>query len=295
MAGWSEILAEIDFAPDVLDVTRKRYLEKLANYTDHNVVAYYSSFLTKRANNIDINDTDMNGFMNAFRDMDYSKGLDLILHTPGGSPEAAESIVNYIKSKFGNNFRIIVPQLAMSAGTMIACAGKEIVMGNHSSLGPIDPQFNGIPAYNIVEEFKEAEVELRKNPENIHYWAIKLRQYPAAFLKSALDAIALSNELAYNWLSSNMFVDCEEKDKILKIVQSLNEHANTKTHGRHLNIQNCRNIGLKVLQLEQDQDFQDCVLSVHHIFMISIDRTNAAKIIESHSGRLSVTVENIRR
>lgn len=142
MAGWSEILAEIDSAPDVLDVTRKKYLEKLANYTDHNVVAYYSSFLTKRAKNIDINDTDMNGFMNAFRDMDYSKGLDLILHTPGGSPEAAESIVNYIKSKFGNNFRIIVPQLAMSAGTMIACAGKEIVMGNHSSLGPIDPQFN---------------------------------------------------------------------------------------------------------------------------------------------------------
>ena len=129
----------------------------------------------------------------------------------------------------------------------------------------------------------------------MHYWAIRLQQYPAAFLKSALDAINLSNELAYNWLSSNMFVDCKDKDNILKIVQSLNEHANTKTHGRHLNIQNCRNIGLKVVQLERDQDFQDCVLSVHHIFMISIDRTNAAKIIESHCGRLSVTVENIRR
>ena len=62
----------------------------------------------------------MTGFMNALKGMDCSKGLDLILHTPGGSPAAAEAIVSYLRSKFHNDIRVIVPQISMSAGTMIA-------------------------------------------------------------------------------------------------------------------------------------------------------------------------------
>lgn len=95
--------------------------------------------------------------MNTVRGLDCSKGLDLILHTPGGSPMAAEAIVKYLRSKFGKDIRVIVPQLAMSAGTMIACSAKEIVMGKQSSLGPIDPQLNGIPAYSIQNEFEDAK------------------------------------------------------------------------------------------------------------------------------------------
>ena len=67
------------------------------------------------------------------------KELDLILHSPGGSLEAAEQIVTYLRSKY-DNIRAIVPQNAMSAATMIACACDEIMMGKHSALGPIDPQ-----------------------------------------------------------------------------------------------------------------------------------------------------------
>ena len=66
-------------------------------------------------------------------------GLDLILHTPGGDIAATESLVYYLKQIFGRNIRVFVPQMAMSAGTMIALASKEIIMGKESSLGPIDP------------------------------------------------------------------------------------------------------------------------------------------------------------
>jgi hypothetical protein len=55
-----------------------------------------------------------------------------------------------------DNIRAIVPQIAMSAGTMIACSCREIVMGKHSSLGPVDPAFNGIPAIGVLEEIKKA-------------------------------------------------------------------------------------------------------------------------------------------
>ncbi|MBM6683707.1 ATP-dependent Clp protease proteolytic subunit [Collinsella intestinalis] len=70
----------------------------------------------------------MNGFMNAIFGMDREKGLDLILHTPGGEIAAAEAIVNYLRSCF-SDITAIIPQLAMSAGTMIACACNQVVMG----------------------------------------------------------------------------------------------------------------------------------------------------------------------
>lgn len=160
----------------------------------------------------------MTGFMTVVNGIECQKGLDLILHTPGGDPTAAEVIVNYLRSKFNSDIRVIVPQLAMSAGTMIACAGKEIIMGRQSSLGPIDPQFCGIPAYNIQMEFEEAKHDLSSHPENAQYWAIKLQQYPAAFMKSAIDAINLSSELVSKWLGSCMFDSVKDEQVIYMIL-----------------------------------------------------------------------------
>ena len=60
--------------------------------------------------------------------------LDLIMHSPGGSPEAAEAIILYLRSRF-SDIRVIVPQLAMSAATVIACAANKVVLGKHSLFG----------------------------------------------------------------------------------------------------------------------------------------------------------------
>ena len=103
--------------------------------------------------------------MNSIKGLDVNKGLDLILHTPGGNPTATEGIVKYLHSRFGDDIRVIVPQMAMSAGTMLACAAREIVMGKHSCLGPIDPQYGGVPAYNIVTEFRQAKDDLDNNAD----------------------------------------------------------------------------------------------------------------------------------
>lgn len=237
---------------------------------------------------MDINDADMTGFMNCIHGMDCSKGLDFILHTPGGSPEAAEAIVVYLRKKFNNDIRVIVPQLAMSAGTMIACSSKVIIMGKQSSLGPIDPQFNGIPAYNIMMEFEEAKQDLLINPANAHYWAIKLQQYPAAFMKTAIDAIKLSGELVEEWLGTCMYDHNKDKAIISSIVSSLNEHNNSKIHGRHLNADFCKEIGLKIYMMEDDSELQDKILSLHHAYMITLDATPALKIIENQNKKMAI-------
>lgn len=292
MPAWNDILNELKDTPSQADYVRRKYLKKLADYTKRNVICYYSGWLKNpAAGNLDINDSDMTGFMNAVKDVDCSKGLDLFLHTPGGDPAAAEAIVNYLRIKFNNDIRIIVPQLALSAGTMMACSAKQIIMGKQSSLGPIDPQFNGIPAYNIKLEFEEAKRDLSKHPENMNYWAIKLQQYPAAFMKTALDAIELSGELLEQWLGTCMFNQEKKEDckKIKKIVKMLNEHDNSKNHGRHLGIDFCTDIGLNIFQLESDSRLQDMVLSIHHAYILTLDISPTIKIIENHIGRAVVS------
>ena len=179
----------------------------------------------------------------------------------------------------------------MSAGTMIACSAKEIMMGKQSSLGPIDPQFNGIPAYNIKQEFEEAKDDLAKHPENAQYWAIKLQQYPAAFMKTAIDAIKLSGELVEEWLGTCMYNNEKDEDRVIinRIVENLNQHDNSKTHGRHFNIDYCENIGLKIFRLESDNILQDKVLSLYHAYMITCDATPTIKIIENHKEKALIS------
>ena len=117
------------------------------------------------------------------------EGLDLILHTPGGETAATESIVHYLYSMFGTNIRAIVPQLSMSAGTMIACACKEIIMGKQSSLGPIDPQFGNLPAHGIIEEFRRAYNEIKSDPSKIPLWQPIIAKYHPTLIGECEKAI----------------------------------------------------------------------------------------------------------
>ena len=288
MSGWSGVLKEIQETQTQIDYVRRKYVKQLSDLTGRNTITYYSGWLNKRTtNNTDINDSDMTGFMNCVYGLDCSKGLDLVLHTPGGSPAAAEIIVSYLRNKFSNDIRVIVPQLAMSAGTMMACSAKEIIMGKQSSLGPIDPQINGIPAYNIKSEFEEAKNDLLTNPANTNYWAIKLQQYPAAFMKTAIDAIELSELLVKEWLGTCMFDKKTPSDQAVidKIASTLNEHNSSKIHGRHFNSDFCKSMGLKVTMMEDDSQLQEAILSLHHLYMISLDLTQAIKIIENQDGK----------
>ena len=301
MPSWGELLNELqphknengeDVQGLTVDELREKYLKQLSQQTGRNVIAYYSGWLKPgKTQNIDINDSDITGVMNAIKGLDCSKGLDLILHTPGGNPTATEGIVKYLHSKFGNNIRVIVPQMAMSAGTMLACASNEIVMGKHSCLGPIDPQYGGIPAYNIITEFREAKSDLDNNPASKAYWEMQLKKYPAAFFYTVMDSIRLSSVLVTEWLTNYMFADepggKEKQRKVSKIVNKLN--ANNKSHSRHFTFDFCTELGLKVTALEDDQLLQEATLSVHHAFIITIDVTPASKLIENHAGTRYIT------
>ena len=75
--------------------------------------------------------------------------IDLVLHTPGGLVLAAMQIARAVEAHPAK-VTVYVPVYAMSGGTLIALAADEIVLGEFSMLGPIDPQIAGFPAASIV-------------------------------------------------------------------------------------------------------------------------------------------------
>jgi enoyl-CoA hydratase/carnithine racemase len=223
--------------------------------------------------------------MTVIHRLDRSKGLDLILHTPGGETAATESLVDYLRSMFGTNIRAMVPQLAMSAGTMLACACREIVMGKQSSLGPIDPQIGRLPAHGIVEEFQRAHSEIRADPSKAAVWQPIIAKYHPTLVGEAEKAIQWSEEIVRDWLVSGMFSgETDAQAKAENIVKELGDHALTKSHARHLSAERCQSMGLKVYLLERDPNLQEAVLSVHHACVHTLSSTAAFKIIENHLG-----------
>lgn len=290
MPNWTSVLQEIQSIklPGPVDLVRRKYLKQLAEYTERNTILYYSGWLQRGGVHslASICDNDINGFMAVINGLDTSKGLDLILHTPGGVTAATEAIVSYLRKKFGTDIRGFVPQLAMSGGTMIACACREIYMGKQSSIGPIDPQFNGMAAFGILDEFEKASKEIKENTGKIPLWQAIFNKIPAGFLTECQQAIDLSQLLAKDWLKTGMFADSKQATKKAEhVVAALNNHQDTKAHARHIDAEQAKKIGLKIVDLEADNTLQDLVLTVHHACMHTFSQAERLqKIIENQNG-----------
>lgn len=280
------------------DVVRHGYLDQLHQFTGRNVIAYYSGFLQappepQMQHRAAIDDLDKNSFMAAIHGLDRSLGLDLILHTPGGDLAAAESLVEYIRDMFPGttgvpDIRVIVPQMAMSAGTLIALASSSIVMGKHSSLGPIDPQFGGISAYNILDEFEQARNEITQLPNLAGLWGPILSHYGPTLVKMCEHAVNWADDIARGLLQTGMLALVQDNDargkQIKTILEALGRPEKSKSHSRHIGPDRAKEIGLVVERLEEDQDLQDIILPIHHAFMITIARGRILKIVENHMG-----------
>lgn len=99
------------------------------------------------ARHIDLEDAQT--IIAAIKETPPDRPIALVLHTPGGLVLAAMQIARAVEAHPGK-VTVYVPVYAMSGGTLIALAADEIVMGEFSVLGPIDPQIAGLPAASIV-------------------------------------------------------------------------------------------------------------------------------------------------
>jgi Serine dehydrogenase proteinase len=101
-------------------------------------------------------DTDrIYGAINKFK---KKQEIALIITSGGGQIEPAYLISKLCRESTSGKFIAVVPRRAKSGATLICCGADEIHMGQMSELGPIDPQFDDLPALglkNAVEHLAE--------------------------------------------------------------------------------------------------------------------------------------------
>jgi ClpP class serine protease len=107
---------------------------------------------------------------------DNGQPIDLLLNSPGGDIDTAEKLITLVRRRAGKaQVRVIVPDYAKSAATLIALGADEVVMSDTSELGPIDPQVtltdaNGAKtthsAQSYIDSYEKHAKHLRDEPED---------------------------------------------------------------------------------------------------------------------------------
>lgn len=295
MPAWSEILDEFNAVPD--DTKGAWLQDRLYQHVEQvsqvrggrNVLLYGSAWLQKPqvgGGLTQITHEDINGFMSSVHGMDWAKGLTLILHTPGGVTNAAETIVSYLHSKFAD-IEVIIPTYAMSAGTMISLGTDRIYMGRQSQLGPIDPQLpmgnRYVSARAIVDQFARAHSEVSNNPRLGHVWAPILQTLGPALLTESQNALDYGEKMVASWLAKKMLAGSENAEEKAKAVASyFNDASHHRSHGRRIDRDEAREQGIVVIDLEDSQDLQDAALSAYHVATIWFEGAPAVKAIFSN-------------
>ena len=301
MASWSELLASLKAQenPGWLDENLKKRLSAISKHRgDATVIFYASAFLQKAADNVSITREDINGFMNALYEAPTDKGLALILHTPGGDPNAVESIVEYLHSKF-DRIDVIVPYLAMSGGAMISLASDLLVLGRQSQLGPIDPQLvignKTHSARAIQEGFNKAREDIENDTKLAHLWAPILQNMGPSLFLEAEKALLYSKELVVNWLNKRMLKDVDDEkergEKADTIAAYFNaedtpDYGQVHVHGQRIGSAKLEELGIKLEFLEDNQRLQNDVLTAYHLMTLIFEMTPSLKFIASDRGKM---------
>ena len=183
------------------------------------------------------------------------ESLIVILETEGGSIEAAERIANVFRHHYAKSVSFVVPNYAMSAGTILVMSGDQIFMDYYSILGPIDPQIRNIngqyvPALGYLEKYKEL---VRKSEEGT------ITQAEMAFFIDKFDPAELfrfeqarqhSVDLLEIWLVKYKFKNWRntqtrgtlvseemKRERARAIADALNDPERWRSHGRGLSIE----------------------------------------------------------
>jgi hypothetical protein len=307
MASWFELQQELALVP-IPDrgnwVTARVISEaaKISQITGRHVIVYASAFLQKPMIPgifLSVTAEDINGFMTSVHGADCSKGLLLVIHTPGGSAEAAETIVDYLRTKF-DSIVAAIPTYAMSAGTMIALASDKLIMGRQSQLGPTDPQLilgnRQFSAHSITQQFEEAKAEISKDPTTANAWYPVLQPFGPALLQEARKALAYGDALVKRWLVERMLKGRADADAVAEQIAKHFSGSHHGSHGHRISRDEARSQGILVDDLETTPPLQDAVLSLYHMITVAFDSGPAAKLILGSHGQhwiKNVTVQQV--
>ena len=303
MGIYSEYLSK-NLTYQQLTDERKKWLKKISELRSNRNIFVYASAVTKRGD-VAIDESDLIPFTDTVSSLDTTKGIDIILQTPGGSAETVEKMVRYLRGRF-NHMAVIVPGMAMSAGTIFTMAANEILMGEISSLGPIDAQipFNGrfLPAATIIDGVKEIKEDVIKNNGKLNPAYIPILQnINPGVLKDCETAQSFSTTLVKPWLKIYKFSDwavhekSENKDEVTEkdkekraeeIANALCSHSRWLTHARSLGIKELTELKLKIIDYSKNQELNEAISRYFILLSMTFDITSIYKIFETPTSQV---------
>lgn len=131
-------------------------------------------YVSGRAATIDRDDTA--GFMELLHNIAPDESIDLLLHTRGGDVDAAEKMLSLVQATVGGQqLRVIIPEFAKSAGTLMALGADTLLMSDTSELGTIDPQIwaddgqGNMVCHSVlsyIDAYATHSAALNKNPDD---------------------------------------------------------------------------------------------------------------------------------
>jgi hypothetical protein len=274
---------------------RKPLFEKLEKNLGAKVISYIANPMHPFSG---IMSQDIIFFEDLLRSTNGATKGYLIINSPGGDGNVAEKMITMCRQRFTKSFKVIVPNFAKSAATMIALGSDKILMGYLAELGPIDPQLGNLmngftPARSFIDGLSMIRSFIAKG-DPIQMYLPMLAQIKPEVVAQCQSAIDGSKEFAEKWLKECMLKNDPKQAK--DVAEWLSEGKVYKSHGKVIDYSEAHDIlKLNVEKIPENSDLWNTIWELYcreiMVFQGPIQSLNAVKLFESATISLTMQLQ----
>lgn len=269
--------------------SRQKQIQKIQDETKRILIAYVANVSHPGGN---VNRDDIIAFGDLLagkKDID----LDLLIQSPGGDIDQAEKIIHLCRSR-SKSFRVIIPERAKSAATVITLGSDEIIMSDTSELGPIDPQIvittpdgktMNRPAMSFLDGLEDIKSKVKEEKGLSPVYFPLLQQLDPALIDYCKKAIDRSKVLAEEMLSTYMLKSAPSKAK--EIAGKLADTKRYPSHGALITAEEAKEMGLNVTVCDPNSNLWQAVWRLYCEYELEIRTKKYVKIFESEAVSLT--------
>lgn len=227
-----------------------------------------------------------------------NRALSIVLRTPGGSAETTERLVTVVRNHY-DTVNFVIPDMAMSAGTIFCMSGDKIYMDYSSILGPIDPQVLApdgsgyVAAMGYLDKVDEITKKGNLTPADVVF----LKGLDLAKLAVYEQARSLSIDLLKSWLVSYKFrlwtqhrtnapgtpvTHAEKVARAEEIAKALSDHKKWFSHGRALDVKKLTELRIEIDDYSNNDKLRATIRSYNDLLTAYTDRSGFPFFLHCH-------------
>ncbi len=233
--------------------------------------------------------------------------LLVILETNGGSIETAERIADVFRHHYPNEVNFLVPNFAMSAGTVLVMSGDNIHMDYYSILGPIDPQVRNrdgqfVPALGYLEKYDELIRRSNRGSLSAAELAFLIQKFDPAQIHRFEQARDHSVDLLKKWLVQYKFKNWKKTEtgkkavtakmreaRASEIAKALNDTKRWRSHGRGLSMSVIKSdLNLLIANFGDDPELNKKVRSYYRLLQDHMSGKGHTIALQTRDGFLAM-------